>query len=107
MRRPAAAGRPEAERPDAGGLRQRRRGPLGERLLGRGVELLPHLVGPAVHAELVAVPHDVGDRGGMVDAVPAFDEEGGADVVGGEQTVEVRVAVAERGIGGVLARDLS
>jgi hypothetical protein len=68
------AGRPKAERCGARGRRERIRRPPGQLLLVLGVEGVPLLMGPAVHAHLVSAAHDPGDLVRSLLAEPSFDE---------------------------------
>lgn len=82
QRRRAAVAAGGAESLDVGSaVGQRIDGPAQQLSLGIGIEILPPLVDPTVHRDLVACVQQLGDAVGMVDAVPTLNEEGRRDAV--------------------------
>ena len=92
----AATGCAKAARSHPGGGFERVGRASREIGFGGGIERVPGLVQPAVHAELVAARGDLAHGVRMLHAVPTFDEEGRAQRAALEQREERRVADGER-----------
>lgn len=84
--------------PNPGGILESEGGALCQRRFGVRGELVPDLVCPTVHPQLVSAAHDLRHRLRMVLAVPSFDEESSADAVAFEQRVESRITDSERNV---------
>jgi len=88
----------KAARTNSGGTFERKSCLPRQLRLACRIELMPFLMNPTVHAELVPAARNLGDLGRMMLAVPAFDEKRGAYAVAFEQLVNPRKADLERSV---------